>query len=61
LVKDEEPIAKSPIVAVRPKDHELEEEMPPKRECLESRTLKLSEERLDPSDISAKAEYGKEI
>jgi len=58
LVIDELPIAKSPIAAVKMKVDELEEAVPPKIECWESRTLKLLDDKLAPLDISAKTKLG---
>jgi len=45
-VIDELPTAKSPIVADKIKPEELDEAVPPKRECWESRILKLSTENV---------------
>ena len=51
-------MAKSPIVADKIKPEELDEAVPPKRECWESSILKLSEDKLVPLEISAKLKTG---
>ena len=56
---EELPIAKSPIVAVKIKPDELDEDVPPKTECWASSILKLSDDKLVPFEISPKAKLGK--
>lgn len=57
-MKEEEPMAKPPMTAVRPKWEELDEAVPPKIVCCESKILKPSEDKLAPLVVSAETKTG---